>query len=290
MNVRCIRVRCRGWGASVFSAAFFAAWLYPEPHVDWQICAGVLVLMAVSLIDDFKGVRVVFRFAFHLASAFMAVAWLAAPYGFWPLAIGTVFIAWMTNLYNFMDGSDGLAGGMAFFGFSAYGGVAALCGDTAFAAANFAVAAAALGFLAFNFPPARIFMGDVGSIPLGYLAAVFGALGWARGEWPLWFGVVVFSPFIVDASVTLGKRLARRVRVWEAHREHYYQRLIQAGWGHRKTALAEYGLMIAMAVLAAAVSRRSPALQAAGVGGVIALYAIIVLTIERKFGKPANHA
>jgi UDP-N-acetylmuramyl pentapeptide phosphotransferase/UDP-N-acetylglucosamine-1-phosphate transferase len=86
-------------------------------------------------------------------------------------------------------------------------------------------------------------MGDSGSVPLGFLAAAFGMHGWAEHDWPLWFPLVVFSPFIVDATVTLARRLWQRQRVWQAHREHYYQRLVQLGWGHARTALAEYALM-----------------------------------------------
>jgi len=68
--------------------------------------------------------------------------------------------------------------------------------------------------------------------------------GWLQDLWPLWFPLAVFAPFIVDASTTLTRRLLRGERVWEAHRQHYYQRLILSGWSHRRTALSEYGLMV----------------------------------------------
>jgi hypothetical protein len=80
-------------------------------------------------------------------------------------------------------------------------------------------------------------------VPLGFLAAAFGVIGWQQGDWIWWFPLLVFSPFIVDASVTLTRRLLAGARVWEAHRDHYYQRLVQLGLGHRGTALAEYTLM-----------------------------------------------
>jgi UDP-N-acetylmuramyl pentapeptide phosphotransferase/UDP-N-acetylglucosamine-1-phosphate transferase len=150
----------------------------------------------------------------------------------------------MINIYNFMDGSDGLAGGMALFGFGFYGLAAWLAGNIAFASVNLTVAAAALAFLFFNVHPARIFMGDSGSVPLGFLAAGLGITGSLRGYWPVWFSPLVFSPFIVDATVTLARRLLRGEKVWLAHREHYYQRLVRMGCGHRATALLEYGLML----------------------------------------------
>jgi UDP-N-acetylmuramyl pentapeptide phosphotransferase/UDP-N-acetylglucosamine-1-phosphate transferase len=95
------------------------------------------------------------------------------------------------------------------------------------------VAAAAAGFLCFNFHPARIFMGDVGSVPLGFTAGALGLVGWRSGAWPLWFPLLVFAPFILDATVTLLRRALRGEKVWQAHRSHYYQRMVQMGLGHR---------------------------------------------------------
>ncbi len=107
-----------------------------------------------------------------------------------------------------------------------------------------AVAGAGLGFLVLNFSPARIFLGDAGSIPLGFLAGALGFWGWQHGAWPLWFPALVFAPFIADASVTLLRRLARGERFWQAHREHYYQRLVQMGHTHGQVALRYYVLML----------------------------------------------
>jgi UDP-N-acetylmuramyl pentapeptide phosphotransferase/UDP-N-acetylglucosamine-1-phosphate transferase len=139
---------------------------------------------------------------------------------------------------------------MALFGFSFYGIAALIAQADAFAMLNFTISAAALGFLFFNFHPARIFMGDAGSIPLGFLAAGMGLWGWQQDCWPAWFPLLVFSPFIVDASMTLLKRTLRGVRITEAHREHYYQHAIQMGWSHRKVALVEYALMLGCGVSA----------------------------------------
>jgi UDP-N-acetylmuramyl pentapeptide phosphotransferase/UDP-N-acetylglucosamine-1-phosphate transferase len=139
---------------------------------------------------------------------------------------------------------------MALSGFTMYGIAALMNGHDDFAMLNFTVGAAALAFLYNNFHPAKVFMGDSGSIPLGFLAAGFGLWGWQLGCWPTWFPLLVFSPFVVDASVTLVKRALRGAKVSEAHREHYFQRLIQLGWGHRNVALMEYGLMVAAGVSA----------------------------------------
>ncbi|HWP87522.1 MAG TPA: glycosyl transferase, partial [Burkholderiales bacterium] len=135
--------------------------------------------------------------------------------------------------------------------------------------------------------PARVFMGDVGAIPLGCLAAVLDLIGWQRGAWPWWFGIVIFSPFIADASLTLAKRLLRGVKVWRAHREHYYQRLIQSGWSHRKTAYAQYTLTLGCAAIAFAGMRQSAPVQALVLGSVAVAYGALALVLEKYFTRYA---
>ena len=169
---------------------------------------------------------------------------------------------------------------MALFGFSAYALAAWLAGDEMFGIVAASIAAAAAAFLAFNFPPAKVFMGDAGSIPLGFLAAALGILGWRAGHWPLWFPVLVFSPFIIDASLTLARRLLRGERVWRAHRSHYYQRLVQLGWGHRNTALAEYALMAACGGLALWALGQPVAVQWAAVGAAIVAYLVLAALVD----------
>jgi UDP-N-acetylmuramyl pentapeptide phosphotransferase/UDP-N-acetylglucosamine-1-phosphate transferase len=181
-------------------------------------------------------------------------------------------LGWMTNLYNFMDGSNGLAGGQALFGFAALGWAA---GDTPLAWTAWACVGAASGFLIFNFDPARVFMGDAGSIVLGFLAGALGLAGWQQGLWPLWFPLLAFSPFVVDATVTLLRRGLRGEKVWQAHREHYYQRLVRMGWSHRRTALAEYALMAAVALSALALRSAPPLMQIAG----LVLWAVLFLLL-----------
>jgi UDP-GlcNAc:undecaprenyl-phosphate GlcNAc-1-phosphate transferase len=211
----------------------------------WVWIALLLFLVVVSLVDDVRGLSVRWRLLAQLLACTMFV-WVGMPnLAWWSLPLLILAMTWMVNLYNFMDGSDGLAGGMALYGFGAYALAAYFANDAQLALMSGAIASAALAFLLFNFHPARIFMGDAGSVPLGFLAGSIGLYGWQHGNWPLWFPILVFSPFIVDATATLLKRLLRGEKIWQAHRSHYYQRLVQLGWGHRKTAIAEYGLMIA---------------------------------------------
>lgn len=231
-------------GGLALMTGVLAAWVVAQSSWGWALMPILLFLLAVSFLDDMRGLSVIWRFLAHFVAAGLFVTFYILPgLGFVGAAMAVLTMVWMTNLYNFMDGSDGLAGGMALFGFSFYGVVAWLQGDMAFAGLCWSVVAASLAFLLFNFHPARIFMGDAGSISLGFLAAAFGLLGWSVGYWPLWFPVIVFSPFILDASVTLAKRLLRGEKVWQAHCDHYYQRLVQMGWGHRRTAQVEYILM-----------------------------------------------
>ena len=105
----------------------------------------------------------------------------------WLGIIGAVmFVVWMTNLFNFMDGMDGLAGGMSTIGFSTYAILGYQSGDQAFLATSLVIAAASAGFLVFNFPPAKIFMGDVGSSTLGLLAGALTLWGSSQQLFPLW--------------------------------------------------------------------------------------------------------
>jgi len=252
-------------------------------------------LAAVSYLDDRRGLPVWVRFPLHMLAAVVAVyalvadaktsggaSWLQAAVAM-PLLV--VAVTWTTNLFNFMDGSDGMAGGMALFGFAAMGLTAADIGAIDVAVTCFAISGAALGFLCFNFPPSRVFLGDAGSIPLGFLAGTLGIYGMSMGLWDWWFPLLVFSPFVVDATVTLLLRVGRRERIWQAHRSHYYQRLILAGWSHRKTALASYTLMVGAAASASLAMRLQA--QTAILAGWMVLYALLLPVLERRL-RPDN--
>lgn len=246
----------------------------------------------LSFTDDRRGLPVRVRFVAHTGASAILLWFSLIDGGSYWLLLMVPLLVWMTNLFNFMDGSDGLAGGMAIFGFGTFAIGSTLSGDASMAVASLGIAAAGAGFLVFNFPPARVFMGDAGSIPLGFLAGGLGFLGWIRGAWPFWFPVVVFSPFVVDASVTLLRRLLRGERIWEPHRTHYYQRLVQLGWGHRRTAVAEYALM-AVCGLTALGARAASATAGAGmIGALAAVYVVLAWQIDRAWRdrKPGHGA
>ena len=224
----------------------------PGNWVIWLIC--VLGVGIVSLQDDWRGVSPVVRLVVHIGVATaLAVEILSATLhpvadSLLPLLCGIAIIVWGANLYNFMDGSDGLATLMTGVGFTAYAVAAWINGTSA--STYVAIAAATIPLLWINWPPAKMFLGDIGAVPLGFLASGFGLAGVFSGAWPAWFPLIVFLPFVADATVTLLRRVLRRERVWEAHNTHYYQRLHRMGAGHRGTLSVYAAWMIGTAVTA----------------------------------------
>ncbi len=235
---------------------FFLGW---EPRLT-AIGVGATLIAGISFLDDCFELPILFRLLWHFgAAAFLLVAGLGLkniellgnlfhlPEEI-SIGISVLFIVWMVNLFNFMDGIDGLAGGMAVFGFGTFAVLGWLAGHELFLTLNIVAALAAGGFLFFNFPPARIFMGDTGATFLGFMAAAFSLWGIQDGLLPIWGAILIFSPFIVDATVTMILRILRYEKVWLAHESHFYQRLIQLQWSHKKTVLWEYLIMLACAV------------------------------------------
>jgi len=263
-------------GGAAVSLAAGAASLWPL-----FVCAAVLA--ALSFVDDLRGVPPAARLVVHVAMAAVAI-WLVRPSaGVFALGLLVVATVWVTNLYNFMDGSDGLAGGMSVIGFSAYAVAAFAAGHEPLATLGAALAAASAAFLLYNFHPARIFLGDVGAIPLGFLAAVLGVAGWEAGVWPLWFPLLVFGTFSADATITLIRRVGRRQRPWQAHRDHYYQRMARMGLGHRGTALVGYALMLVCASAALFARAEPPHVQAAAFGIATAVLAATALWVDLRW-------
>jgi len=244
----------------------------------------------VSFADDLAGLPSGLRLATHVGAAAIGVAILSGTDNLLMFVVLVLAAAWITNLYNFMDGADGLAGGMTVVGFGTYAIAAYGAGAPALALVCVSLSAAAVAFLMHNWHPARIFLGDVGSVPLGFLAATLGLAGWREGAWPLWFPLLVFSPFIVDATFTLARRLAIGERVWRAHRDHYYQRMVRMGFGHRRSAAIEYALMIVSAG-AALFARGLPA-QGQGIALICAgiAYLGLAAVLDRVWARHVRNA
>jgi UDP-N-acetylmuramyl pentapeptide phosphotransferase/UDP-N-acetylglucosamine-1-phosphate transferase len=237
------------------------------------VLAATALLAGHSYWSDLREVPVLVRLGVQVTLGIIAVwgarltldavrvpAWETIHLGRLAFPITILALVWMTNLYNFMDGMDGFAGGMTIAGFSALAWFGWHGGQPVIGWLSLLVVGATAGFVVYNFPPARIFMGDVGSVPLGFLAGCLALMQARDALFDIWVPLLVFSPFVVDATVTIVRRIYRREPIWRPHREHYYQRLVIAGWGHRRTVLAEYALMLACgatAILYAQVDERT---------------------------------
>jgi len=278
-------------GASIVGSLLISL-ILPDFSPSFYPLFGFVPLTVMSFLDDrCGGVPFQWRLSVHVwAAASLILAgyapdrlelldftWLLSD---WIVIFyALLFTVWMINLYNFMDGMDGFAGGMAVIGFSTLAWLGQA--DIGFVSVCLTVAAASAGFLVHNFPPAKIFLGDTGSTALGFLAAMCSLWGSKSGLFPFWVAILVFSPFIVDATVTLLRRLLRREKVWEAHRTHYYQRLVLLGWGHRRTVLAEYALMLVCAGSALLAVHLPPVGQGALLGGWALIYSLLMLAVGR---------
>ncbi|WP_238152222.1 glycosyltransferase family 4 protein [Microbulbifer sp. A4B17] len=215
------------------------------------VLAAFVLLLGVSALDDLRDVPIHFRFSAHLLAVALLLFALPERLEWWLYPIFILAGAWVVNLYNFMDGMDGLAGSMTLVGFSSLGVICALNGDMELAWLCALVAVCASVFLVFNWPSAKIFLGDAGSTGIGLAVVAVSLFGWQRGAFELWMPVVIFAPFWLDATYTLLKRMVSGQRWWEPHREHFYQRYaIRAGV--KKALVLQLGAMIFFSLLALA--------------------------------------
>ena len=236
-------------GGMVFMPIILLMWVLSGINSLEYLLISVIGFMTISFLDDLKNISAGVRFIFHIIFTVFFVFNLDINLNLFNFMLVIFALVWMSNLFNFMDGSDGIAAGMAVIGFLAYAITAYIGGDESFALMNAIIVMCTLSFLLFNFSPSKIFMGDVGSISLGFLSGAMGIIGLQKELWAFWFPLLIFSPFIIDATTTLLKRLYRKEELWKAHREHYYQRLILLGCSHKKTALISYLVMICVSFI-----------------------------------------
>jgi Fuc2NAc and GlcNAc transferase len=221
---------------------------------------GVAVVAGVGWIDDHRPVPARWRSLLHFTAAAWALAWLGGmPWlamGSWGLAlgvagwgVGALGVVWVINLYNFMDGIDGLAAGEAASAGAIAAGLLLLCEAPGLAAAALLLAACSAGFLAWNWHPARIFMGDVGSGTLGYVFAVLALASENARALPLLAWVVLLGVFVFDATVTLLRRVLHGERPHLAHRSHAYQRAARGTLSHAQVSARVLGLNLLLGLL-----------------------------------------
>ncbi|QIB64664.1 MraY family glycosyltransferase [Kineobactrum salinum] len=239
-----------GGGTGIMLALVVAGALAQLQGVDWDsivwlLLALALVLSATGVLDDLMDLPVWLRFAVYGSCCLVLVMVLPLPpllsslwlpaWLWWPLA--AIGLLWLLNLYNFMDGIDGIAALQAVLACSAAAGLAALSGAVDYALLCLLLALCQLGFLVWNWPPAKLFMGDAGSVPTGFLVGGLALYGASLEAVPLACWLVLLAVFITDASWTLMERWRRGDNLIHAHRQHGYQRLSRHWRSHLRVDL-----------------------------------------------------
>lgn len=254
------------------------------------LCGGGLLVTGVGWFDDCRNTKASVRAVVHLIAAVWALLWLGGlpnlnigltiiPLGITGSILAVIGIAWAINLYNFMDGIDGIAGTEALF-IGLIGGIMELAlGMPALAILSLLLASACAGFLLWNWPPAKIFMGDSGSGLLGFTFAVIAVASENIQGLPLLIWVLLLGVFVVDATATLLRRIRQGECWYKPHRSHAYQLAVQGGYSHKQVTLAVLWVNVGLAILAFVSLQWSftmPfALLAGGIGLIILQYYVV---------------
>jgi len=255
---------------SIVVTSLCLQYVLPIPGFWWQnMLPGILLLAIVGWRDDKYPVSSLLRLLVQLAVSFwlLGFGWLQFTLRDVGLfASATVAIVWLMNLYNFMDGSDGMAGFQGVFAGLVMAVVLQMGEQYSMALLALAVAAACAGFLPLNFPRARVFMGDVASVPLGFIFASLAVYGVQTGSMSLSVSILLMSLFFIDATLTLLTRVLSGERWYTAHAQHVYQRLIAQGWSHRKVLVAYQVVNVILVLPAIVLAEKYPQYAVVTVG------------------------
>jgi Fuc2NAc and GlcNAc transferase len=241
----------RGAGITFFISFNFVLALLIHQDIltmkyTFPVFLGGPVILLLGYWDDLSSIPATVRLTVHLMVSFFVFTLISSGFSQaveisflpnWPLlttAFCILFIAWFINLYNFMDGCDGLATSVGMVGAGLISLLSYLSGHVDLATIYLILAYSLAGFLVFNWHPAKVFMGDAGAYYLGY---VFGALALVSKMYydsSLYIHLIILGLFVVDATWTLFRRALRGERVFNAHRQHAFQKLIKKGWGHAR--------------------------------------------------------
>lgn len=225
--------------------------------LTFLICGGIIAF--VGWIDDMRSLSTTLRLAIQVLCALVSILGIgyfnkltvgnsAFSLGLVGIPFTIVWLVGLTNAYNFMDGIDGIAGGQAVVGGLAWLGFGLIQQVPIVSIIGLLIASSSLGFLWHNWQPSRIIMGDVGATFLGYSFAVLPLL--FENHTPilgngLWFSMLVLWAFLADTGITMLRRALRRENIFQAHRSHFYQRLVISGWSHARVS----ALYIVLSVL-----------------------------------------
>ncbi len=284
----------RGGGAVVV-LVFLAslAWLYVRGDVPrpWFIAlfGGGVAISVVGFVDDIVDLSTRTRVLVHLAVALWAVGWLGGlerldlgvtsiELGLVGLPLTVLGLIWMINLYNFTDGIDGMATSGAVFVCAAAAGLMAWHGGSPAVVPLAVLATASVGFLVFNWPPARLFLGDAGSGFYGYALGVIVLATVNAGQLSLWTWIILLGYYIGDTTTTVVLRMRRVRRFWGTHRSHAYQNLARVWDDHLRVTSMVLAIDLAWLLPLAIASVRWP--SAAPLLAVLALAPIVVLTLR----------
>ena len=255
-----------GGAAIVLSLAIMVLLQPPESAVGgfWTRCLlpGFLMLGLIGWRDDQVSLSAMLRFAVQVLVSFQLL-WCFGSNGLvngsWLFLISLTYVLWMTNLYNFMDGSNGMAGFQGVFAGLVLACLFTLAGDLQTARLAAFLACACIGFLPWNLGRARVFMGDVASGPLGFAIAVLLLYGVLRGRFSIPVAWLVMLVFMCDSTLTLLTRVMKGERWYNPHKQHLYQRLIGCGWKHGSVLLLYQLVNLVLVVPSIVVALKFPA-------------------------------
>ncbi len=261
----------------------------PVTHVSIAAClTGLSLVAAIGWLDDHRPLPASIRLLVHLIAATVAaLGLLGIPATLMQSALLLIAVVWITgliNAWNFMDGIDGIASIQAILIATCVviGGVLFAWLDANWIAAGWIVLGALLGFLPFNFPRARIFLGDVGSGALGFVVACLLLRAIASGGLPWPLALVAVSAFGIDAALTLGKRVFQRKAWWQPHREHLYQWMVRRGRSHVMVTLIYAGWTLIACALILTVDRASPSVSAWSAVGALSFASLLWFGVRRR--------
>lgn len=277
------------WLVAGAGSVLLGVWSFPQALA---FLPGALLLAGVGYWDDHHDLPARWRALVHFGMAggsVMALGGVDAvglgvtdlPLGWLGAGLAVFAVVWSINLFNFMDGTDGIAGVEVLFVLGVGGFFLWQAGGAALAIPAWVLAAAVAGFLLWNWPRARIFMGDVGSSVLGLLIAVFALAGEVWFDVPVVLWVILYGVFWFDATVTLARRVMAGERWYAAHRSHAYQRLHRPlGWSHGRIL---WGVIVVNSVLAglALWAHAMPEMRLVALGGAVVVLCITYGLVER---------
>lgn len=265
-----VEVTPRGGGAGLVAALLISSLVLTGQNDSgsWVngILPGMVVMASIGAWDDHRSLGVRFRLFIQLAVS-TGLVWFATNAG-WvngvvPMILSVLFVVWMTNLYNFMDGSNGMAALQGIFGGLVLAFLFRLAGDSYFSGLSLLLAACCAGFLPWNLGRAKVFMGDVGSLALGFVFAALLLYGAGSGAFGIPVAMMVMLLFLADSTLTLMARVIRGERWYNPHRQHLYQRLIAHGWTHGRVALFYQAINVALLLPGIVIAVKFPLLARA---------------------------